>query len=356
MWRGFGWICICAVIIAAASVFAVDWFVPRTVGEEPLLPEAEIVVGQSFIVGIAGPDLNEANVALLRAVRPGGVVLYRYNLTSEEQAKRLVSELQGIALETTGIPYFVMIDEEPGGASRLDVFEGAFKDGQADWAVIEKGVKRLRDVGVNVVLAPLADLPLSDEVYLDYRLPLRGEAELAAFNERFIRTLRQNGIDATLKHFPGLGFVPRDTHKELIRSDAPFSTIERSMSLFKEGIKSGAAFVMTNHSIYDAIDPSRSASLSPSVMRMLRDAGFEGMIITDDIANMPVGAPRQIGVNDAVLGTLMAGHTMALLGSKRMTTAAAYDSVLEAYKDDAEVRERIDDNYRLILRHKGGVI
>ena len=90
------------------------------------MPLIGISLGQNFIVGIHGSEIDEATEKILRDIKPGGVVLYRRNYESPEQFKSLISTLQVIAKEDDGAPYFIMVDEEPNGASRLDLLKDVF--------------------------------------------------------------------------------------------------------------------------------------------------------------------------------------------------------------------------------------
>lgn len=337
---------------AVSIVFFVIYSFVRSPFSFNTIPEAEFVVGQNFIVGIAGPKLNAANIELLEKVKPGGIVLYRYNVGSDEATKQLVDDLQKIAIRTTGMEYLIFIDEEPNGATRLDIYRNIFiKDG-VDWERMRKETARLREIGIDVNLAPIADYSFKTGSATGFRAPFTEIAHMTSFNDNFIKMLRDHGIAATLKHFPGAGLLSEDTHTALVRSKATIAEIQKSVEIFKSGIDAGADFVMTNHGIYDSIDPNMSASLSPRTVKLLRDSGFKGMIITDDIANMPLGSPGQIGVSDAALRTLMAGHTMVLLGSKRSATADAYEYMLDAYRKDASVKKRADSNYRKVTKYK----
>jgi beta-N-acetylhexosaminidase len=317
------------------------------------LPSPEIIVGQNIITGVQGPLLDEANISFLEKVKPGAVILYKYNIQSDEQLKAFINQLQEIALRTTGQPYLIMIDEEPGGATRLDIYRDAFTGTTPNWDAIRRDTQRLKDLGINVVLSPLADLAFDTKGSVTHRLPLHTAEQLIDFNNRFIAVLKEFGIGATLKHFPGLGLLDDDTHMSVVRSAASTSTIMRSVDLFTNGVQGGADFVMTSHAIYTAIDPKHSATVSSAFSDILKNrVGFKGITITDDITNMPVGDPERMQPYDASIEALRAGHTMVMFGTRRTLAGDLYDAMLKAYRSDSSLRKIFDHNYIQVTEYK----
>src|SRR5258708_34853007 len=128
-------------------------------------------LGQTFIVGIAGPALDPATEQLLRYIQPGGIVLYFRNFSSAVQLQHLIAQLQTLARETTGHPYLIMLDEEPGGATRLGLFRNVFAFGEPNWTQIDHDIGTMERLGINVELAPLADFPFNHESFIRKRIP-----------------------------------------------------------------------------------------------------------------------------------------------------------------------------------------
>ncbi len=345
-----------ALIIVAGGAGVYVW---KNKVWEPIHPvydmRPEVAVGQNFIVNIIGKDLKDAdNLEFLEKVKPGGIVLFQVNISSDAQMKKLIDDLQSVALRTTGYKYLIMLDAEPGGADRIDAFKGAFnKAGEPDFDVIERGASRLAYLGVNVVLGPLADFVFSGTSTISKRLPIKDPVKQAAFNTRFIDMLKSKGIAATLKHFPGLGLVSGNTHDGIRTSTSSSSTISRSIGLFEKGIDAGADFVMMNHAIYTNLDPSASASVSTSTIAMLRKSlGFNGIIISDDISMMPVGRPARMDTVDAAYHSIIAGDTMVMMSNSRTITRIAYDYLVRVFKENSIFRMRSSANAERIERYK----
>src|SRR5258706_8635944 len=50
------------------------------------------------------------------------------------------------ARETTGHPYLIMLDEEPGGATRLGLFRNVFAFGEPNWTRSEEHTSELQSL------------------------------------------------------------------------------------------------------------------------------------------------------------------------------------------------------------------
>jgi len=342
-----------AILILVVIGGCAAWYGYRH-SAQPTLPSAELVVGQNLIIGVQGPVLTEANIAFLEKVKPAAIVLYKFNIESDEQITAFIKQLQEIAVRTTGKPYLIMSDEEPGGATRLGVFQDAFTGVQPNWDNIRRDVQKLKNIGINVVLSPLADLPLGGmKGSVSHRMPIRTHDELVDFNNKYIALLKKYGIAATLKHFPGVGITEGDTHKVLIRSTVSTSTVMQEIDVFREGIRGGADFVMTSQAIYNAIDPNHSSTISSTLIGMLRDdLRFKGLIVTDDMINMPTGNPEKMETEDAIVAAFKAGQSMVMLGSFRAYISEMHDKLLAAYRNDPDLKQILDSNYYRIMEYK----
>ncbi len=93
-------------------------------------------------------------------------------------------------------------------------------------------------------------------------------------------------MEATVKHFPGLGRVQTDTHHFRADLDTAVSELEASDWIpFRQTLTRSAAFLMIGHVALTALDPARPASHSKTVIHDLVRGkwGFQGIIVTDDL-------------------------------------------------------------------------
>jgi beta-N-acetylhexosaminidase len=324
----------------------------------PPAPAAETALkdhlGQTFVVGIPGPGLDAASERRLRYIKPGGIVLYYRNFVSGEQLQKLIAQLQSVAEETTGRPYLVMIDEEPGGASRLGLFKNVFAFGEPNWPQIDHDISVIERLGVNVELAPLADFPFNHQSFIRKRIPAHNAEALAAFNQQFIALLHRHGISATLKHFPGMGAFTDDPHKTLPSARVDDAVLKASLKIFQQGVTDGADLVMTGHAVYRGVDSQHPATLSPAIVTGLlrQQLQFHGLVITDDLSDMPFITGNDLPLDDAAAQALEAGHTMVLFSHKLSRTQRILDRLLAGAQKDEQLRAIIEARYKDIVAFK----
>ena len=318
------------------------------------LPAADFTLGQSFVVGISGKTLDEETKKLLQKIKPAGIVLYARNYENREQFSKLIAELQEFAKTTTGYHYFIMIDEEPGGATRLNLFKNVFASGFPDWGRIEDDIKEMAAVGINVDLAPLADFPFNEDTFIRKRVQAHTPEALTYFNSKFIALLQENHISATVKHFPGMGVFVDDPHRKLPHVSTDEGVLEESMNIFREGINSGTRFVMTGHAVYDDIDPGIPVTLSKKITTgiLRNELGFTGLIITDDLSDMPFIVGRNINLAEATTESLKAGHSLVMFSHNPGKTLAVFDKLLQRFQEDQELKLVVEQNYRDVISFK----
>jgi beta-N-acetylhexosaminidase len=340
---------VAVLLLAAASADSTRGSAPAVV-ETPLAEQ----LGQTFVVGIPGQTLDPETESLLRQIKPGGIVLYRRNFSSPAQLEELIARLQTLARETTQQPYLIMIDEEPGGATRLGLFSNVFAFGEPDWIQIERDISVLEKLGINVELAPVADYPFNRNSFIRSRVPAHSVDALTRFNRRFIALLTKHGISATLKHFPGMGAFRTDPHHELPAGRVPAGGLDESLRIFQDGIAAGAGLVMTGHAVYTNVDPGRPATLSSRIVTgiLRRQMKFQGLVITDDLSEMPFLEGTRITLDQATCKALKAGHNMVLFSHKLHATRTVLDQVLAVAQSDARLRVFISKDYARILAFK----
>jgi len=319
-----------------------------------ILPSTDLLLGQNFVVGISGKTLDEETRKFLQQIKPAGIILYSRNYQTRDQFKNLITELQKFAQDTTGYYYFIMIDEEPGGATRLNLFKNVFDFGSPEWDRIERDIKKMASVGINVDLAPLADFPFNEDTFIKKRIQAHNPTALTDFNKKFIALLQENHISATLKHFPGMGVFIDDPHKKLPYVSTDQKILDESIKLFKNGIDAGVNFIMTGHAVYDDIDPGIPTTLSKKITTdiLRNNLGFEGLTITDDLSDMPFIIGRKIDLTEATAESLKAGHNLVVFSHNPDKTLYVFKKLLHDLEDDQELRSVVEQNYRNVVIFK----
>ena len=169
--------------------------------------------------------------------------------------------------------------------------------------------EQLKALGINVNFAPVCDVSTDENDFIHARSFGKDAQATADYISRVVPEYESAGVACVLKHFPGYGDNV-DTHTGIAVDERSYETFETSDFLpFSAGIAAGAPFVLVSHNIVNCMDDTLPASLSPKVHEMLRGTlGFDGLIVTDDLAMDAVRSYAQDG-SVAVLA-LQAGNDM----------------------------------------------
>lgn len=306
-------------------------------------------VGQMFIVGMSGTDPDYYIEKMIRERNIGGVLLFGYNMKSEEQTKELTESLQRLSMATVpAIPLFVAVDYEGGevqSASWVSTQPSAAEvgvraDPEESRSIAERVGRELRRGGVNTNLAPVVDTghgaAIGNRSYGD------DPAIVGRMGAAAVKGFEDAGVVSAAKHFPNHGPALEDSHVGRPRIDHDMQAmVQRDLPPFRAAIEAGVPMIMTGHLVYPAIDPDWPASLSPAAMRLLRgELGFDGAIVTDDLAME--GAKRGETTTRATVTAVTAGADLLLISGPPEEQAAAYDAVVTAVESGEIPRERID--------------
>jgi len=278
------------------------------------------------------------------AKRPfAGVLLFRRHFATIERLPALVEELRRLAAPRT---ILVAMDEEGGFVSQLapelPVPPAARVLGRA---ASETEVERigsavgswLAAAGIDVNFAPVLDIDVeSRNPVIGPRSFSRSPEEVARLGAAMLRGLREGGVLACTKHFPGHGATVVDSHLALPVCDADRMTLEtRELVPFRETLQQ-APLVMTAHVRYPALDPTWPATLSSNIVTgLLRESmGARGVVVTDALEMKGVVDAAPDG--EAPLRALCAGCDLLLWGAFTDETMAALDSAARRWSEGGE--------------------
>ena len=240
-----------------------------------------------LIVGVPGTVLTDAEAAVLEHVRPSGIILFSRNIESADQVRTLVHDIQNLEPEP-----FVCIDLEGGDVNRLASLWGSLPSPAAAAARGTGAVRALgvaagaacRALGIHLDLAPVVDLETGDGLLARQERCLNHKPErVVELANAFADGLETWQVSGCLKHFPGLGSVPVDTHQSLPELDLDTEEIQRHLSPFEE-LAGRIPMVMIAHAITPALgDGTRPASLDPGVIEKAASLGGTPVIVSDDL-------------------------------------------------------------------------
>ena len=210
-----------------------------------------------------------------------------------------------------------------------------------------------RALGVHVNFAPVADVNNNPRnPVINTRSFGEDPAMVARLAAAYVRGLRDGGMIATLKHFPGHGDTDVDSHLGLPLIAHPRERLDRvELPPFRAGIAAGADAVMTSHIELPGLepDPERPATFSRRIVTDLLRAGlgFDGLIYTDSMRMR--GVTDLVSASEAAVAAVAAGHDVVVHSPD---DAAAFDGLKQAVERGELAGTRLDASVRRILEAK----
>ena len=295
----------------------------------------------------------------------GGIIYMEENLLGSEQTTKMLTDMQAIAKEITGLPAFLSVDEEGGTVTRIAKNEafgvndvgnmseiGASGDtAKAGQAGVTLGTY-LKALGFNVDFAPVADvLTNPDNTVIGTRSFGSDPQTVADMVSAELQGLQSQGVYGVVKHFPGHGGTAGDSHEAAVTLDKSLEDLMATELVpFERAVQDGVSFVMVGHiSVPSVVGDDTPASLSQMmVSNVLREQlGYDGIVITDAL-NMGAVTDNYTSDQAAVLA-VNAGVDMLLMPQDY---EAAYNGLLAAVQDGTISEERIDESVVRIVRVK----
>ncbi len=301
-------------------------------------------------------DGTEVPGYILRRLRDGegsGVIMFGPNAPDADTLRAATRAMQRAA----GGGALVTTDQE-GGEIRSVAFappepaQSALTTPAAARAAARDGARALHDLGVNVNLAPVADVAETESSVVAGRA-FPGDAEaVAGLVVATSRALEREDVAATLKHFPGLGEATENTDDVSVTIDTTRDGLEDvALGPFEAGISAGAPLVMMSHALYPALDGDAIASQSrPVIQDLLRgELGFEGAVVTDSLEAQAV--IDRSGVAEAAERSIEAGVDLVLMtGSDSWNHV--YPRLLRRARRDAAFRGRVAESAERVIALK----
>ena len=318
-------------------------------------------LGQLVMFGFSGvTEPSSEFTRILYEYHVGNIVLYGGNInrTNAEDggfldAERLTTRLEDI--NPTEIPFLVSIDIEGGRVQRFKWDDapvsantiGKKNDSDLAYSQFFTVGETLRDVGINMNLAPVLDVAKDPmKTFLTTRIISSNAETAAAMGSDIIRGLNDAGCLSTAKHFPGHGATTEDTHETTPIVNKSLEDLESyELIPFRAGVEAGVDAMLVAHILYPKLDESHIASMSERVITdLLRDEmGFTGIVMSDDFRMG--GLTLRYDVGDAAVRFLLAGGDLILCGPRtdlqikimKALSAAAADGTLS----DARINESV---------------
>jgi beta-N-acetylhexosaminidase len=311
-------------------------------------------VGQILMVGlpVAGPF--QPTFDMLRDDKIGGVFLHGRTKAGRQPVKNLVDAAVDAAARERE-PIFVATDQE-GGA--VQVLRGpGFSDipSALDQATLAAADLRRRSevwgdelaaAGVNLNLAPVLDLVPQADASSNAPIGFFGRnygytaESVITHGNAFAQGQRDAGVQTSIKHFPGLGRVAGNTDDTAGVTDTVTGPDAPSVAVFDAGIEAGSGLVMMSSAIYSRIDPDAPAVFSPTVVGLVRELGFDGVIVSDDLSAAVQVA--RVPAGERAVRAVDAGVDLVLASARPSVAPAMVDALVEAARDDPDFAAKVD--------------
>ena len=251
---------------------------------------------KALIVSIKSVKLSKKEILLLKE-KPWGVILFKRNLKSFKQIKKLTTSIKKI---TNNHKFPILIDEEGINVSRLreiishefsaNFFGKYYRQDKISCINIYKYYinslcKILRELGININTIPVLDVLRSNtNKIIGTRSFSSNKKIVKKLGQLTIDYLHPNKIAGVIKHIPGHGSASVDSHKKMPIVNLSLKKLNK-LDFYPFKI-SKATFAMTAHILFKKIDKNNVATFSKKIINQIirKKIGFKGILMSDDIS------------------------------------------------------------------------
>jgi beta-N-acetylhexosaminidase len=276
------------------------------------------------MLDVRGTRLTDQDRQRLSHPLVGGVILFARNYQDPDQLEQLCAEIH--ALKSP--PLLITADQEGGRVQRFREGFTRLPPMRSLGEVWDQHPHRAHDLardagyvlgaelrarGVDLSLAPVLDMDYGSSTVIGDRAFHRDPQAVIELAHALMNGLKDAGMGACGKHFPGHGFIPADSHLALPVDERQYVDLQLAdLRPFQALIDFGLPAIMPAHVVYPKID-SRPAGFSPVWLKQIlrQEMGFDGMIFSDDLCME--GAAIAGSITERVKAALDAGCDMALI-------------------------------------------
>ena len=328
-------------------------------------------VGQLMMVGVDATAPKQSSNEAVDTHHVGNIFIAGRTTAGSQATQKVIASFTGrVGSATThNTPMLVATDQEGG---EVQVLSGSgFSDipsamdqstqprDQLEAAARTWG-KELADVGVNMNLAPVADLvdiarPASNEPIGRWGREYGHDAATVSSQAgAFAEGMQASKVIPTYKHFPGLGRVKdnTDTSAGVVDSTTTRSADTAVSVVFGAAIAAGAPVIMVSSATYSLIDPSAPAVFSSTIVTdmLRREMGFSGVVITDDVS--AAVQVQDVSAGDRAVRAIRAGCDLVLASADPTVVADMVKALIATAQSDPAFAARVDESATRVLNLK----
>jgi beta-N-acetylhexosaminidase len=321
----------------------------------PSRPSAARELGEMVVSRLTGTTASAELLDRIHAGHVGGVILFAENFAlGDARAAATIAELQHAARAAGTWPLLIMTDQEGGEVRRIADAPPKFAPREMASAAVAYGEglaagAALKRIGVNVDLAPVADVNVFGTSFLGARSFGPSAKVVAERACAFADGLIKAGIAYTLKHFPGLGTATTSTDNAPVTVETPASILRANYAAYRQCGRGPRALVMVSSAGYPTLTGTATpAVLTPKIYgREMTRARIHAVTISDDLQ----AAALAEAVHPA-LHAINAGLDLLLYAQTEAASAEAYGKLKADLESGALSAQRVSEASTKIGRLK----
>ena len=331
-------------------------------------------VGQLMMVGVDAQAPKQSSNEAVDTHHVGNIFIAGHTTAGSQATQKVISSFTSkVGPGTThATPMLVATDQEGGevqvlsGSGFSDIPSALDQSAQPRDQLVASARtwgKELADVGVNMNLAPVADLvdiarPASNEPIGRWGREYGHDAATVSSQAgAFAEGMQASKVIPTYKHFPGLGRVKdnTDTSAGVVDSTTTRSADTAVSVIFGAAIAAGAPVIMVSSATYSLIDPSAPAVFSSTIVTdmLRREMGFSGVVITDDVS--AAVQVQDVSAGDRAVRAIRAGCDIVLASADPTVAADMVKALIATAQSDPAFAARVDESATRVLALKGGL-
>lgn len=307
-------------------------------------------IGQMLCVGIKQTTLDDELKAFIDEFKPGAIILFEKNIITGEQLKALNSSVKAYYKGKNYIEPFIFVDQEGGTVDRLQSVYGAMHS--AHWYYQNSDAKsyvkdlnsRLSEFMFDSPLCPVLDVNAANaQGSIGSRSFVNDYQAVSNFAKEVLIEFQKTNMISVAKHYPGHGATNVDSHYNLPIIRRTYSEItDTDMLPFKENYPLIDA-IMVAHMLIPSVDTLPS-SLSKKWIAHLREDGFQGLILSDDLSMKALDSYGNI--KEKFIKFVNAGGDMGLICREPEFVESIYNEL------NLIDEKRIDESFKRIMNLK----
>ena len=325
-------------------------------------PSIAQLIGQKLVVRMDGTTPSANLLGRIRRGEVGGIILFGSNITTAYALRTLTAKLRAAATAGGRPKLLIAVDQEGGPVKRIPWAPPTLTPWQMGTLGLasvahtqgQKTGGALRGLGINVDLAPVADVPASTSsfMYLQGRTWSFSAIRTSGVANAFATGLESAHVQPVMKHFPGIGFATRNTDSWVVTIGSSRAALASGLIPYQHAIAQGIPMIMLSNATYMAYDRSHAAGWSSAIVGALlrHDLGFTGVTITDGLDG--TAKARGVTPSSLAIAAALAGTDMILTTGSESSTRLVYAALVREATAARIPRTTLLASYNRILRLK----